>query len=70
MGGMAASGGWIEGVLELALRAVFGALRGWDDLGNWGFLLLTLAAIIFAIWMLFRIRAKKPETRGLPDSKN
>jgi hypothetical protein len=30
---MGASGGWIEELLELVLRAVFGWLRGSDD--NW-----------------------------------
>lgn len=67
---MAASGSWIEFVLELALRAVFGALRGWDDWADWGLLLLIVAAILAVIWMLVRMLAKKRETGDSPGSQD
>lgn len=69
--GIAASGGWIEFVLEFVLRAIFGMLRGWDDWEPWGFTLVILAATIALIWIVIRMRAKSaPSTivRVPPDS--
>jgi hypothetical protein len=57
---MAASGGWIEIVLELVFRGILGFLRGWDEWWPYGCMLAAAGiATVIMLLILHQVRKKR-----------